>query len=234
MPTTSHSTRRQARLLDLSHAIRPGMATHPGLPGPEAAVFRSRESYRVATGTEFQVDHVSMVGNTGTYLDSPYHRFPAGGDLASLPLTAVADLPIVIVDARESGRAVTAEHLQRELAGEELAGTAVLLHTGGDAAWGTEEYAVQAPFLTADGAQWLAARSPALVGIDAVNIDDLDDVSRPAHTGLLGAGVLVLEHLTRMGTVPTTGARLHAAPPAWHGIGTWPVRAYALVPETDR
>jgi kynurenine formamidase len=223
------ATPHPARIIDLSHPIRPGMATHPGLPGPEATVFRSREAYRSSTGTEFQVDQVSMVGNTGTYLDSPFHRFPDGGDLASVPLTAVVDLPVVVVDAR-GRRAVTAEDVQRETAGEDLTGTAVLLRTDGDAAWGTDEYAVQAPFLSADGAAWLAERRPALVGIDAVNIDDLDDVSRPAHTGLLGAGVLVLEHLTHLADLPVRGARLHAAPPAWHGIGTWPVRAYALVP----
>ena len=224
------SARHASRLIDLSHPIHPGMATHPGLPGPEAAVFRSRESYRAASGTEFQVDHVSMVGNTGTYLDSPYHRFADGGDLASLPLAAVADLPIVVVDARRGGRAVTAQHLRDALGDEEVRGTAVLLYTGGDAGWGTDSYAEGAPFLAADGAQWLAERAPALVGIDSVNIDDLEDTSRPAHTCLLAEVVLVLEHLTGLGSVPARGARLHAAPPAWHGIGTWPVRAYALVP----
>jgi kynurenine formamidase len=227
-----------AQLLDLSHPAEAGMITHPGLPGPTWEAFRSREESRQASGTEFQIDRVTMVGNTGTYLDSPFHRFSDGGDLASLPLTAVADLPALVVDARPGRRGIGPDLLVAALgdavAGDALAGAAVLLHTGGDQGWGTEAYAEQAPFLTGDGAAWLLGHRPALVGIDAVNIDDLADPTRPAHTQLLGAGVLVLEHLTGLGAVPNRGARLHAAPPAWRGVGTWPVRAYALVPDITR
>jgi arylformamidase len=225
-----------AQLIDLSHRIEPGMLTHPGLPGPEWEPFRTREEYRASSGTDFQIDRVCMVGNTGTYLDSPFHRFADGGDLASLSLAAVADLPILVVDARRGGRGVGPDLLASALseADDAIAGAAVLLHTGGDRSWGTPEYAEEAPFLTGEGTDWLVERRPALVGIDAVNIDDLADASRPAHTRLLGSQVLVLEHLTGLGAVPTAGARLHAAPPAWQGVGTWPVRAYALVPDAAR
>lgn len=215
-------------MIDLSHPIHAGLQTHPGLPVPTTTPFRTREDYRGASGTEFQIDLVTMVGNTGTYLDSPFHRFAHGGDLASVPLASVADLTTVVLDVRHH-RAVALESLS-ELQHDDLSGAAVLLHTGGDRHWGTDAYAEQAPFLTAEGANWLAERGPALVGIDSVNIDDLDDQRRPAHTALLSAGVLILEHLTNLGDVPLRGARLHAAPPAWLGVGTWPVRAYALVP----
>jgi arylformamidase len=219
-------------IIDLSHPIHAGLQTHPGLPAPTTSPFRTREDYRAASGTDFQVDQVTMVGNTGTYLDSPFHRFADGGDLASVPLAAVVDLDTFVLDVRRD-RAVSAESLA-QLQQEDLTGAAVLLHTGGDQHWGTEDYAEQAPFLTVDGAEWLAERRPALVGIDSVNIDDLADQSRPAHTSLLGAGVLVLEHLTALGDLPARGARLHAAPPAWRGVGTWPVRAYAIVPGPNR
>jgi kynurenine formamidase len=204
------------------------MFTHPGLPGPTWQSFRSREEYRQATGTEFQVDQVTMVGNTGTYLDSPFHRFPDGGDLASLPLSAVADIPILVVDCRNH-RAVDETLLAGDLGDEELADAAVLLHTGGDVAWGTRQYAENAPYLTSAGANWLTTRHPSLVGIDAVNIDELTNLSRPAHTRLLAEQILVLEHLTNLAALPRRGSRLHAVPPAWHSIGTWPVRAYATV-----
>ncbi|MDQ1668804.1 MAG: hypothetical protein QOE40_865 [Actinomycetota bacterium] len=227
-----------SQLIDLSHRIELGMFTHPGLPGPAWEAFRTREQSRQTSGTDFQIDQVTMVGNTGTYLDSPFHRFADGGDLASLPLTAVADLPLFLVDARQGGRGVGPDVLsaavENETAGDALAGAAVLLHTGGDQAWGGEAYADEAPFLTADGAAWLVEHRPALVGIDAVNIDDLADPTRPAHTQLLGAGVLILEHLTRLDALPARGARLHAAPPPWSGVGTWPVRAYAVAPGNAR
>jgi arylformamidase len=219
-------------IVDLSHPIHAGLQTHPGLPAPTSTPFRTREDYRAASGTDFQVDQVTMVGNTGTYLDSPFHRFADGGDLASLPLESVVDLATFVLDVRRD-RAVNTQCLT-QLQHEDLTGAAVLLHTGGDREWGTEAYAEQAPYLTVDGARWLAKRGPALVGIDSVNIDDLDDPSRPAHTSLLGAGVLVLEHLSALADLPARGARLHAAPPAWRGVGTWPVRAYALIDGASR
>jgi kynurenine formamidase len=216
-------------LHDLSHQITPGMFTHPGLPGPEWEAFRTRQDFEQAGGTTFQIDRIRMVGNTGTYLDSPFHRFAEGTDLAGIALERVADLPVLVVDARGQ-RAVETDALVAALGDQDISGAAVLLLTGGDQHWGGEEYAVDAPYLTGDGAEWLAQRRPALVGIDAVNIDDLGDLSRPAHTRLLGNEVLVLEHLTNLAAVPARGSRLHAAPLAWPGVGTWPVRAYAVVP----
>jgi kynurenine formamidase len=171
-----------------------------------------------------------MVGNTGTYLDSPFHRYADGTDLAGVPLAAVADVPLVVVDAR-GDRAVGVDVLVAALGEEDIAGAAVVVRTDGDVRWGSDAYAVDAPYLTAAAAGWLAERRPTLVGIDSVNIDDLDDTTRPVHTRLLGDGVLVLEHLTGLAAVPPRGARLHAVPLAWHGVGTWPVRAYALVAE---
>ena len=216
------------QVLDLSHDLRPGMHTHPGLPGPEHEPYKTRREYEEASGTTFQIDRICMVGNTGTYLDSPFHRYADGGDLASIPLSTVVDVPVVIVDAR-ARRAVGTDTLVEALGDEDIAGAAVLLHTAGDERWGEDEYAVDAPYVTASAADWLARRGPALVGIDAVNIDDLGDASRPVHSRLLGDSVLILEHLTGLGAVPARGARLHAAPLAWHGVGTWPVRAYAVV-----
>lgn len=217
-----------ARIIDLSQPILPGQLTHPGLPAPVWGIYRSREDYVKAGGVGFQIDQVTMVGNTGTYLDSPLHRFAEGGDLASVALETVADVRVVVVDAR-GRRDVDAVLLAKVVGDDAIEGAAVLLHTGCDAGWGTADYAVGSAFLTQDGAAWLVAREPALVGIDSVNIDDLADQERPAHTVLLGAGVVIVEHLTNLAALPLRGARLHAAPPAWHGVGTWPVRAYAVV-----
>jgi kynurenine formamidase len=221
-----------SRLVELSHVISAGMTTYPGLPAPEITPHLTRDDSRrvYAPGTEFAIDRISMVGNTGTYLDSPYHRFADGTDLAGLPLSSLADLPAVVVRTAGSGvRGVDAA----VLAPYRVRGCAVLLHTGGDAGWGTPEYARGAPFLTGDGAAWLAEQGAALVGIDAINIDDASGDGpgeRPAHTRLLAAGIPVVEHLTGLDQVPPTGARFTAAPPRVAGFGTFPVRAYAQVP----
>jgi kynurenine formamidase len=218
------------RLVELSHVISEGMTTYPGLPGPEITPHLTRADSRslYAPGTEFSIDRISMVGNTGTYLDSPYHRYPDGADLAGLPLSAVADLPTVTVRLTGSGeRAVTPQ----ALAAYDVSGAAVLLHTGWDRHWGTEAYGHDAPYLTGAAAQWLVAAGARLVGIDSVNIDNNSDGERPAHSILLAAGIPVLEHLTGLEQLPVTGARLHAAAPRLRDFGTFPVRAYALVPD---
>jgi arylformamidase len=219
-----------SRFVELSHVISAGMVTYPGLPAPEVTPYLTRETSRevYAPGTEFVIDWVRMLGNTGTYLDSPFHRHADGPDLAGLPLEKLADLPAVVVRTAGSGRrAVGIE----DLAGHDVAGCAVLLHTGGDAAFGTPAYGADAPFLTGDGAQWLAAQGAALVGIDAVNIDEIiQRGERPVHTVLLAAGIPIVEHLTGLDLVPDTGARFTAAPPRFTGFGTFPVRAYAQLP----
>lgn len=220
------------RLVDLSHVIRSGEVTYPGLPVPEITPHLTREASRgvYAPGTEFAIDRISMVGNTGTYLDTAFHRYDDGGDLSTLPLSAVVDLPAVVVRTAGSGRrGVDAA----QLAALDVTGRAVLLHTGGDARWGRPDYVTDAPFLTRAGATLLAERGAALVGIDAVNIDDISPDAageRPAHSILLAAGIPIVEHLTNLGEVPPTGATFSAVPPMVEKFATFPVRAFARVP----
>ena len=219
------------RLVELSHVITAGMTTYPGLPGPEITPHLTREDSRTKyeAGTEFTIGRINMVGNTGTYLDSPFHRYADGVDLAGLDLSKVADLPITLIDLTGSGsRAVTPQ----SLAPYEIEGRAVLLYTGWDRHWGTEQYgSTEAPYLDGPGAERLVEAGAALVGIDSVNIDDTSGSARPAHSILLAAGIPVLEHLTGLDQVPLSGARLHAAPPLVRDFGTFPVRAYAVVGE---
>lgn len=218
------------RIADLSHPIRHGMVTYPGLPAPEMRPYLTRERSRslYAPGTEFEIGQITMVGNTGTYLDSPFHRYPDGTDLAGLPLESCVNLPGVVVRTAGSGaRAVDVG----ALAALDVTGRAVLLHTGGDAAWGRPEYAVDAPYLTEAGANWLAAHGARLVGIDSVNIDDAQGGgARPAHSILLGAGIPVVEHLTGLGQLPPSGFLFSAAPVPVEAFASFPVRAYAAVP----
>lgn len=217
------------RLVELSHVIRAGMITYPGLPGPEITPYLSREASRehYGPGTEFTIDRLTMIGNTGTYLDAPFHRYPDGIDLSGIPLAGTVDVPAVVVrigGAAQRGIDVGA------LAAHEVAGAAVLLHTGDDAGFGTPAYADDPHFLTRTGATWLAGHGAALVGIDAVNIDDSADLRRPAHSILLAAGIPVVEHLTGLEQLPPTGARFTAVPLRVAGLGTVTVRAFGRVP----
>jgi arylformamidase len=225
-PSAAAAARR--RVIDVSHAIAAGMVTYPGLPGPEIVEHLSRDAAErsYGPGVRFQIGRISMVANTGTYVDSPFHRFDGGVDLARLPLDRLAALDGVVVRLTGSQtRSIGAA----ELAPYDVAGRAILLHTGWDRHWGTAAYGVDAPFLTAEATRWLVAQGAALVGIDSVNIDDIGDRARPAHTGLLAAGIPIVEHLCRLGELPTTGFAFHAAPPAVEQFGTFPVRAYAVI-----
>jgi kynurenine formamidase len=215
------------RLVELSHRIHHGMVTYPGLPGPELSDYLPREASpaRYGPGTEFHIGRISMVANTGTYLDSPFHRFAGATDVAGLPLHRVADLDGVVVRIGAGRRAVDRD----ALASHEVRGRAVLVQTGWDRYWGTERYGTGSPFLTAAAAGWLAEQQAGLVGIDSVNIDDPSGPSRPVHTTLLAAGIPIVEHLCGLDQLPPDGFRFHAAPPPVVGIGTFPVRAYAVV-----
>ncbi len=218
------------RFVELSHVITDGMTTYPGMAAPAITVHQSWEQSRphYARGTEFSLDRIEMLGQTGTYLDAPRHRYDGGTDLAGMPLERLADLPAVVVRTAGSGRRAVTE---ADLEPLTVAGHAVLLHTGGDRGWGTPEYSVDAPYLTGEAAALLVERGAALVGIDSVNLDDaVPGGERPAHTVLLAAGIPVVEHLTGLENLPPHGARFTAAPPRITAFGTFPVRAYAQVP----
>ncbi|WBB64969.1 cyclase family protein [Micromonospora sp. WMMD812] len=219
------------RLVELSHVIGDGMTTLPGWPAPRIGDWltfaASRANY--APGTEFRVARIDMIANTGTYLDTPAHRWADGVDLSGVPLDRLVDLPGVVVRVPAGTRAVD----RLMLAPYDVAGRAVLLHTGWDANFGTDRYgAPEAPYLTGDAARALADAGAALVGIDSINIDDMSPAAggeRPAHSTLLAAGIPIVEHLTGLDALPPAGFRFTAAPPRVAGMGTFPVRAYAVV-----
>ena len=208
------------------------MITYPGLPGPLICDFLSREASRqhYAEGVEFQIGKIEMVANTGTYLDSPFHRYPDGKDLSQLELDSLADIDAIVVRAvPEDGRAISAKRFQR-LAVENKA---VLVHTGWDRHWGTDRYLSGHPFLTGEAAAYLAKAGAKLVGVDSLNIDDTADRSRPVHSILLRAEIPIVEHLCNLGSLPDQNFHFFAIPAKVAGFGTWPVRAFGHVLPSD-
>src|SRR5262249_33393968 len=199
------------RFIDLSHTIEHGMVTYKGLPAPIICDYLSREASRshYAEGTTFQIGRIEMVANTGTYIDSPFHRFADGIDLAGLPLDRLADLDGIVIRATDHGgreaRGIGVDRFE----GLDLRDKAVLVYTGWDAHWRTPQYAQDAPFVTRLAAEFLVGAAPSLVGIDSVNLDDKNDGTRPAHTLLLEAGIPVVEHLCNLAELPVRGFRFH-------------------------
>lgn len=214
------------RFVDLSHTIESGMITYKGLPAPVISDHLTREASRsiYGPGTEFQIGRIDMVANTGTYLDTPFHRYPDGVDLSGLTLESISDLAGVVIRIPTTGeRAVTPSHF----GAIDVRGRAVLVHTGWDTHWRTDRYFAGFPFLTEQSAIYLRDAGAALVGIDSHNIDCTDDGMRPVHTTLLKAGIPIVEHMTNLGALPLSGFRFTAAPPKILGMGTFPVRAHA-------
>ena len=220
--------RATGKLVDLSHVIEHGMTTHKGLPGPHICDYWTREASAANydDGATFQIGRIEMVANTGTYVDSPFHRYADGKDLSELPLSSLADLPGLVVRCPfEQGLAIDAD----AFAGLEARGKAVLIHTGWDRHWRTEAYLSDHPFLTEAAARALVEAGAAFVGIDSHNIDDTRTRTRPAHTLLLGADMPIGEHMTGFDQLPDQGFRFSAVPPKVRGMGTFPVRAFAVV-----
>jgi len=223
--------RRAYEIVDVCHTVEDGMITYKGLPAPVITDHLSREASKKVyeAGTEFQIGKIEMVANTGTYLDSPFHRYADGSDLAGLDLYSVANLAGLVVRHLDSPvRGISAEALQ----GLDLKGKAVLFHTGWDRRWRTDAYSNgNHPFVTAAAAEYLERAGVALVGIDSYNIDDTSDGTRPAHTLLLGNRIPICEHMRGLENLPDGGFRFHAAPVKVKAFGTFPVRAYAVLDE---
>lgn len=202
------------------------MVTYKGLPAPHVCDWLSREASRASyeAGTEFQIGQITLVGNTGTYLDTPFHRYADGEDLADVGLERLVDLPGTVVRAPTDG-AIDAGAFD----GLDVAGKAVLVHTGWSRHWRTEAYYENHPFLTEGAADRLVEGRAVLVGIDSHNIDDTRGRTRPVHSRLLGAGVLIVEHMCGLDSLPDGPFRFHAAPPRIRAFGTFPVRAFAVI-----
>ena len=223
-PTMAKASRR----IDLSHTIEDGMITYKGLPAPLMCDHLSREQSRAtyAEGTEFQIGKIEMVGNTGTYLDTPFHRYAEGYDLSGLDLDRISGVPAVVVRvAGQAGRAID----WTAFAASDIGGRAVLVQTGWDRHWRTDQYFEDHPFLTAGAASYLRDRGALVVGIDSYNIDDVSGGERPVHTILLGAGIPICEHMTNLDALPIDGFRFWAVPPKISKMGTFPVRAHAVL-----
>jgi arylformamidase len=215
-------------LIDLSHKIHDGLVTYKGLPAPVICDYLSREESRkrYAPGTEFQIGKIEMVANTGTYIDCPFHRYADGKDLSEVDLPAFTDLEGVLVRADyRKDLAVTGAAVN----GLDVAGKAVLIHTGWAERWASDAYFEPNPFLTEEAALYLRDRGAKLVGIDSLNIDDTRTGARPAHSTLLRAEVLIVEHLCNLESVPAGGFTFSAIPPKFEGVGTFPVRAFARI-----
>ena len=215
------------RLIDVSHVVEHGMVTYNGFPAPMICDWMSREAsrQRYAAGTEFQIGKIEMIANTGTYVDSPFHRYENGKDLAELPLESVADLDCLVVRVPPTTTSID----DVPLPAAKVKGRAVLFHTSWDRHFRTDAYFEGHPHLTARAAEWLVKAGAALVGIDSLNIDSTATGERPVHTILLGREIPICEHMRGLSAVPDDGGRFSAVPVKVKGMGTFPVRAYVSI-----
>jgi arylformamidase len=215
-------------LIDVSHSVEAGMLTYKGLPAPVICDYLSRAASRqlYAAGTEFQIGRIDMVANTGTYIDSPFHRYADGNDLSQLPLSSLANLQCLVARIEPAAnRAID----RLPFAAADVRGKAVLVHTDWSRRWRTDSYFEGFPHLTGRLAQWLREAGAVLVGIDSHNIDCTDSGERPVHSTLLGADIPIVEHLCGLDAVPERGAKFFAVPVKVKGFGTFPVRAFAVI-----
>ena len=216
-----------ARFIELSHVIEDGMITYTGLPGPVISDHMRREDSKshYSDGTTFQIGKIDMVANTGTYIDAPFHRFETGIDLSGLHMASIANLEGIVFRTNIEKRSTDKDVFDKD----DINGKAVLIHTGWDRNWRTAAYFENHPFLTRDAAEFLKSSGAKLVGIDSLNIDDTADGSRPAHSILLKAEIPIVEHMCGLEALPDKGFKFFAVPAPVKGMGSFPVRAFAIV-----
>ena len=225
------------KLIDLSHTIEDGLVTYKGLPAPIICDYLSREASKslYEEGTTFQIGKIEMCSNTGTYIDSPFHRYAQGKDIADLDLAAVASLDAIKIKVPESVKAIDENYFQalalKDVSFKNLSlkGKAVLVQTNWSTHWNTDQYYEGNPYLTEAAAKYLQASGVALVGIDSYNIDDTRGKARPVHSILLGSDILIVEHMCNLESVPDNNFKFYAVPVKVKGFGTFPVRAFAEV-----
>ena len=215
------------KFIDLSHPIEDGMKAYPGFPPPKIQAFITREDSRSRYGgkAEFYIGRVDMVGNVGTYVDSPFHRHAKGLDLSQIPLESIAGIAGIVVDGQPSAN----RSIKIACSESEVADRAVLIRTGWDETWGTERYWELGPFLSDESIDLLIRSKAKLAGVDFWNIDDTENKARPAHTRLLGANIVIVEHLANLSALPRTGFRFYAVPPRIVNGASFPVRAFAEI-----
>ena len=217
------------KFIELSHVIEDGMITYTGLPGPVISDHMSREDSvsHYSEGTTFQIGKIEMVANTGTYIDAPFHRYAEGIDLSGLEMASIANLDGVVFRTPQVMRSIDTDVFESQ----NVAGKAVLIHTGWDRHWRTDAYFENHPYLTRDAAEYLKASGASLVGIDSLNIDDTTDGTRPAHSILLQANIPIVEHMCNLDELPENGFKFFAVPAPVKGMGSFPVRAFASLRE---
>ena len=217
------------KFIELSLTLEDGMMAYPGLPRPKIGAFLDHEASRSRYNdqAEFYLGRVEMVCNLGTYLDSPFHRYPDGLDLSQIPLESVAGLSGIVLDGVVSlNRSVTVQADSSELDGK-----AVLIQTGWDKRWDTDLYWEPGPFLSEESIDLLIRSRVKLVGVDFWNADDTMDPSRPAHTRLLASDILIVEHLCNLSVLPRTDFKFYAVPLRIVRGASFPVRAFAEIEE---
>ena len=215
------------KFVELSHVIEDGMITYTGLPGPVISDHMSREDSEshYSDGTTFQIGKIEMIANTGTYIDAPFHRYEEGQDLSELKMASIANLDGTVFRAIQGMRSIDKDVFDSH----NVKGKAVLIHTGWDRHWRTDAYFENHPFLTRKATEYLESSGAALVGIDSLNIDDTADGSRPAHSILLKAKIPIVEHMCHLDVLPAEGFKFFAVPAPVKGLGSFPVRAFALI-----
>jgi len=216
------------KYIELNHIIRDGMITYKGLPAPIICDYLSREDSKsnYEVGTSFQIGKMELVGNTGTYVDCPFHRFENGKDLSEVALEKFVDLETVLIEAPyQNGLAINADFFK----GYDIENKAVLVCTGWSEHWTTDQYFEDHPYLTEDAAIFLKEQNVVLVGIDSLNIDNTNDGARPVHTILLGNDILIVEHMNNLESLIGKSFLFSAVPPRIEKFGTFPVRAFATI-----
>ncbi|MFW9854743.1 MAG: cyclase family protein [Candidatus Thorarchaeota archaeon] len=224
------------RFIDLSHLFEDNMpgfrlksengntSTFTARIRPFLTHEQSRPRYK--NKAAFEITEMTFQTSVGTYLDSPYHRYPDKRDISEIGIEEVI-LEGIVLDARDgsAGTSVGLEIIPDEL---EIANKAILINFGWDQHWGTEKYH-DYPFISEKLIKFLSKTNVGLVGVDTINIDDSRNLARPAHTEFLKNDILIVENLTNLSALYNKRFRFFCVPIKGKQVAAMPVRAFAEI-----
>lgn len=227
------------KFIELNHVIRNGLVSYPGMPPVEISALYTRKQCGQKFGGESAalLDQIRMVNISGTYIDSPYHRFEEGYKICDIPLEKCFDLPTFVVDlgtnTDENGNPIfDTDDVKVALAGKTLSGSAVLLRSGHGKKFMTPQYEISVPYCTVAAAEWLMAQGVFVLGIDTELVDDFNDKSKGdrVHDVVLSAGSVICEDMKDLDLLPKEGAHLYVIAPRVE-MASFPARVFAVLKE---
>jgi len=225
-------------LVDLTHTLDEHSPTWDGHCGFQSKITNDYGQTAPFVPFAFRVQQLTLRAGMGTHIDAPAHALP---DTHTIDTLALSDLiaPCVVIDISEGiheRSSVTVDDVKafEQRWGRITSGTIVLIRTGWDVYWNSQENYINNnvfPCVSALAAELLLERNIAALGVDTPSPDRQETRDYPVHALLFGAGKYIIENVTNLAALPQQGSYVLALPPKIKDAVEAPTRVVGLIPK---